>query len=67
MAGPRQPIELVIAKGKKNLTKAEISERRATEVQPCMDGIEPPTNDLMADLLKVAKRAAPNLHVQIGG
>ncbi len=32
-----------------------------------MDGIEPPTNDLMADLLKVAKRAAPNLHVQIGG
>ncbi len=32
-----------------------------------MDGIEPPTNDLMAELLKVAKRAAPNLHVQIGG
>ena len=32
-----------------------------------MDGIEPPTNELMADLLKVAKRAAPNLHVQIGG
>ena len=32
-----------------------------------MDGIEPPTNELMADLLKAAKRAAPNLHVQIGG
>ena len=32
-----------------------------------MDGIEPPTNELMADLLKTAKRAAPNLHVQIGG
>lgn len=32
-----------------------------------MDGIEPPTNELMAELLKVAKRAAPNLHVQIGG
>ncbi len=35
--------------------------------QYLMDGIEPPTNDLMSDLLKVAKRAAPNLHVQIGG
>ena len=28
MAGQRQPIELVIAKGKKHLTKAEIEERR---------------------------------------
>ncbi len=35
--------------------------------QYLMDGIEPPSNDLMAELLKVAKRAAPNLHVQIGG
>ncbi len=32
-----------------------------------MDGIEPPSQGLMADLLKVAKQAAPNLHVQIGG
>ena len=42
MAGPRQPIELVIAKGKKNLTKAEIRERREREVQPLTDGIEAP-------------------------
>jgi pyruvate formate lyase activating enzyme len=35
--------------------------------QYLMDGITPPSNELMADLLKVAKRAAPNLHVQIGG
>lgn len=42
MAGPRQPIELVIAKGKKNLTKAEIEARRASEVQPCTDGIAAP-------------------------
>ena len=42
MAGPRQPIELVIAKGRKNLTKAEIKERRASEVTPATDGIEPP-------------------------
>lgn len=42
MAGPRQPIELVIAKGKKNLTKAEIEERRAREVAPATDEIEAP-------------------------
>ena len=35
--------------------------------QYLMDGITPPSNELMADLLKVAKRAAPSLHVQIGG
>lgn len=43
MAGPRQPIELVIARGKKNLTKDEIERRRATEVQPCTDDITPPS------------------------
>ena len=35
MAGQRQPIALVQAKGKKNLTKAEIARRVAEEVQPC--------------------------------
>lgn len=34
MAGQRQPIELVIAKGKKNLTKEEIQARRDSEVKP---------------------------------
>lgn len=28
MSGPRQPIELVVAKGAKHLTKAEIDSRR---------------------------------------
>ena len=32
MAGARQPIDLVIAKGKKHLTKKEIAERKAKEV-----------------------------------
>lgn len=31
MARPRQPIELVVAKGKKHLTKAEIELREKTE------------------------------------
>lgn len=43
MAGPRQPIELVIAKGKKNLTKAEIEARRASEVQPSTDDLTAPS------------------------
>ena len=42
MAKPREPIELIIAKGNKHLTKAEIAERRASEVQPIADGIAPP-------------------------
>ena len=40
MAGQRQPIELVVSKGKKHLTKAEIKERMETEVKPVTDGIE---------------------------
>lgn len=42
MAGPRQPINLVIAKGNKHLTKAEIEERQTREVQGCTDEIAPP-------------------------
>ncbi len=42
MAGQRQPIELILAKGSKHLTKAEIEERRAREVQPITDDISPP-------------------------
>lgn len=42
MAGQKQPIELVIANGKKHLTKDEIAHRRATEVQPCTDDIAAP-------------------------
>lgn len=43
MAGQRQPIELVVAKGKKNLTKAEIEERRKREIAPITDNIAPPS------------------------
>lgn len=43
MAGPRQPIELVIANDRKHLTKAEIEERRQREVKPCTDDITAPS------------------------
>ena len=43
MAGPRQPINLVLAKGAKHLTKAEIAERQSSEVQGLTDGIVAPS------------------------
>lgn len=64
MGRPREPIELVIQKGKKNLTKAEIEARRASEVQPCTDDIAAPayltaaqrkTFDALAEQLKKIK------------
>ena len=42
MAGARQPTALVLAKGKKHLTKAEIAERLEREVQPCADDLTAP-------------------------
>lgn len=43
MARPRQPIQLVMAKGKKNLTKKEIADRLSTEIKPFTDEIEAPS------------------------
>lgn len=43
MARPRQPIALIQAKGRKNLTKKEIEQRMAEEVQPCDDDIRAPS------------------------
>ena len=42
MSGQRQPIELILANGKKNLTKAEIKERLDSEVKPVADNITAP-------------------------
>ena len=42
MAGPRQPIELIVANGRKHLTKEETAERMAREVKPCTDEITAP-------------------------
>lgn len=43
MVRPRQPISLIEAKGKKHLTKAEIAQRKATEVKANSDNIEAPS------------------------
>lgn len=57
MARPRQPIDLIVHKGKKNLTKAEIEERKATEVKAKSDSIEPPSylpDNLIDDFNRIA-------------
>lgn len=43
MARPKEPIDLVLAKGKKHLTKEEIEQRRSTEVRAPDDNIEAPS------------------------
>lgn len=43
MARPRQPIDLIVAKGNKHLTRAEIEERKSSEVKPITDDISPPS------------------------
>lgn len=42
MARPREPVDLVLAKGKKHLTKEEIADRRAREIQVPFTDIKPP-------------------------
>lgn len=43
MAGrPKEPINLIMAKGKKHLTKAEIKERQETEIKTDYINVEPP-------------------------
>ena len=42
MGRPRQPVELLQAKGKKHLTKAEIELRKQTQIKGETDNIEPP-------------------------
>lgn len=42
MARPRQPVDLLIHKGKKNLTKAEIEQRRREELKVPFTDVSPP-------------------------
>lgn len=62
MAGQRQPIELVKAKGKKHLTKAEIEERERTEVKAPADKVTAPAY-LTASQKKTFKKIVKQLRV----
>ncbi len=67
MAGPRQPIALVQAKGKKHLTKAEIQERARQEVAPINDDLTPPPYLTAAEKKRFAKLAQQLDKLQILG
>lgn len=57
MARPRQPIDLVLHKGKKHLTKAEIEERKSQEVKAANDKVEPPaylSENLQEEFISIA-------------
>jgi P27 family predicted phage terminase small subunit len=57
MARPRQPVDLLVYKGKKHLTKKEIEERKAQEVKAPSDKVKPPTylpKDLKREFKKIA-------------
>lgn len=64
MARPRQPVDLLLIKGKKNLTKQEIEERRITEVKAHNDKVEAPSY-LPKNLKKEFERIANEL-INIG-
>ena len=67
MARPREPIELIIAKGKKNLTKAEIEQRRNEEVAPCTDDLTPPSYLTAAEKRRFEKLAGQLIKIKIMG
>jgi len=58
MPGARQPIALLEAKGRKNLTKTEKAQRRATEVTAPSDKVRPSSHlpkDIKREFNKIAK------------
>ncbi|OYN65450.1 phage terminase small subunit P27 family [Bacillus safensis] len=60
MARPRQPVDLLLVKGKKNLTKKEIEERREQEIKAPDDKVKAPSY-LPKDLKREFKRIADEL------
>ncbi|WP_061331275.1 phage terminase small subunit P27 family [Clostridium botulinum] len=60
MARPRQPTDLLLVKGKKHLTKAEIEDRKSKEVKAPSDKVKAPSY-LPADLKKEFNKIAKEL------
>lgn len=64
MAKRKEPIDLILYKGKKNLTKQEIQERREQEVKAPADNVKPPAF-LPNTMKRQFKRIAEQL-IEIG-
>ncbi|TCZ76199.1 phage terminase small subunit P27 family [Paenibacillus albiflavus] len=58
MARPRQPIDLLLYKGKKNLTKQEIEQRKDQEIRAPVDKVSAPSyldKELKKEFNKISK------------
>lgn len=67
MARPREPVNLIIAKGKKHLTKAEIEARQNEEITPCTDDLTPPAYLTAAEKRRFEKLANQLVKIKIMG
>ncbi|MCM3411239.1 phage terminase small subunit P27 family [Metabacillus litoralis] len=64
MGRARQPVDLLVYKGNKNLTRQEIEERKSQEIKASTDKVKPPTH-LPRELKREFKKIANEL-VRIG-
>lgn len=67
MARPRQPVDLILLKDKKHLTKQEIQDRRDSEVKPCTDDIVAPSYLTAAEKKRFDKLAEQLQKIKIMG
>lgn len=65
MAGQRQPTDLLVVKGKKHFTKAEIEERKNAEIKAPNDNVEPPTYLTAGQKRKFRKLAKELLEINL--
>lgn len=65
MAGTRQPTDLVVMKGKKHLTKAEIEARKNSEVTAPNDKVRPPSYLTPEQKKKFRKLAKELLQIKL--
>lgn len=59
MARPKQPIELILAKGKSHLSKREVEERQQTQVKAKCDNVKAPDflpKDLVPEFDDISKQ-----------
>lgn len=64
VAGPRQPVDLIIANGRKNLTKAEIEYRKNAELKAPVGDCSPP--DYLPEKLKGEFKSLADKLIDIG-
>ena len=64
VAGPRQPVELIIANGRKNLTKAEIEYRKNAELKAPVGDCSPP--EYLPEKLKAEFKSLADKLIDVG-